>query len=113
MAQNLMPKYSNEFLNIGVGARAFGMGGAHVALVNDVIASYWNPAGLALNKNGTEIALMHSEYFAGIAKYDYLGFSTLLQNHQKVGISLIRFGIDDIPDTRFLYDANECNVSWL
>ena len=38
------PKYSNEFLQIGVGARALGMGNSLVAGVNDVTAAYWNPA---------------------------------------------------------------------
>ena len=40
------PKYSNEFLAIGVGARALGMGSAYTAVVNDVTSGYWNPAGL-------------------------------------------------------------------
>ena len=39
-------KYSNEFLNIGAGARGLGMGGAQVASVADGTAGYWNPAGL-------------------------------------------------------------------
>lgn len=39
-------KYSNEFLNIGVGSRAFGMSQSVVASANDVTAAYWNPAGL-------------------------------------------------------------------
>ena len=41
-------KYAGEFLSLGVGGRALGMGGASVALANDVTAGYWNPAGLAL-----------------------------------------------------------------
>jgi hypothetical protein len=32
---------------IGVGARALGMGGAYTAIADDVYASYWNPAGVA------------------------------------------------------------------
>ncbi|MGB6036649.1 MAG: hypothetical protein WBG42_10315, partial [Cryomorphaceae bacterium] len=39
-------KYSNEFLNIGVGARSLAMSGAGIASVTDVTAGYWNPAGL-------------------------------------------------------------------
>src|SRR4051794_16539502 len=70
------PKYSNEFLNIGVGARAFGMSNVQTAIANDVTAAYWNPAGLLNIKSKYEVALMHSEYFAGIAKYDYAGFAT-------------------------------------
>ena len=39
-------KYAGEFLNNGAGSRALGMGGAYVAVANDVTAGYWNPAGL-------------------------------------------------------------------
>jgi hypothetical protein len=39
-------KYSNEFLAIGVGADAYGMGNAVVASADGVSAAYWNPAGL-------------------------------------------------------------------
>ena len=66
-------KYSNEFLAIGVGARTMGMGGAGIADVNDATAGYWNPSRLAGIENKLDFSLMHSEYFAGIAKYDYLG----------------------------------------
>lgn len=105
-SQDLTPKYSNEFLSIGVGARALGMGGAQVGAVRDVTAAYWNPAALTGIRHQYEFSLMHAEYFAGIAQYDYLGFSTALGNQNQLAVSLIRFGVDDIPDTRFLYDAN-------
>ncbi|WP_040664515.1 putative type IX sorting system protein PorV2 [Nafulsella turpanensis] len=105
-AQTIAPKYSNEFLAIGVGARALGMGNAQVALVNDATAGYWNPAGLLSIYNDYSLSLMHAEYFAGIAQYDYAGFSTRIDSSSVIGLSLIRFGVDDIPDTRFLFDAN-------
>jgi hypothetical protein len=104
--QATAPKYSNEFLNIGVGARSFGMSNASTAITNDVTSAYWNPAGLLGIGKKYEVSLMHSEYFAGIAKYDYAGFATQIDSQSVLGLSVIRFGIDDIPDTRFLYDAN-------
>jgi hypothetical protein len=100
------PKYSNEFLNIGVGARALGMSNSYVTSVNDVTAGYWNPAGLLGIKNQHQVALMHSEYFAGIAKYDYGAFATRIDSSSVLGLSLIRFGVDDIPNTTELIDAN-------
>jgi hypothetical protein len=59
------PKYSNEFLAIGVGARALGMGYANVAAVNDVTSGYWNPAGLLGVQGDIQVGAMHSEYFRG------------------------------------------------
>jgi len=99
-------KYSNEFLQIGVGARAFGMGGSVVASANDVNAAYWNPAGLVNMESERQVSLMHSAYFAGIAKYDYAGFATFVaDNTAVISASIIRFGVDDIPDTSELIDA--------
>ncbi|HEY8399817.1 MAG TPA: PorV/PorQ family protein [Cytophagaceae bacterium] len=104
--QATAPKYSNEFLALGVGARAFGMSNVQAAIANDVTAGYWNPAGILGLKSKYEIALMHSEYFAGIAKYDYAGFATRIDSNSVIALTGIRFGVDDIPDTRYLYDAN-------
>lgn len=100
------PKYSNEFLNIGVGARALGMSNSYVTSVNDVTSGYWNPAGLCGIGNQHQISLMHSEYFAGIAKYDYGAVATRLDSSSVLGISFIRFGVDDIPNTTELINAD-------
>ena len=100
------PKYSNEFLNIGVGARALGMSNSYITSVNDVTAGYWNPAGLAYLGQKHEVSLMHSEYFAGIAKYDYAGFATRLDSASVLGFTFIRFGVDDIPNTTALINSD-------
>lgn len=105
-AQVNTPKYANEFLAIGVGARAAALGNAYVAISDDVASGYWNPAGLLRQTNDYNGILQHAEYFSGIAKYDYAAFSMPLDTASALAFSLIRFGIDDIPDTRFLYDAS-------
>ena len=100
-------KYSNEFLSIGISARAQAMGNAVIASTTDVTAGYWNPAGLAATpaEEGLQIGAMHAEWFAGVGKYDYLGFSIPFANgKRRLGISAIRFGIDGIPNTLSLYD---------
>ena len=104
-AQNT-PKYSNEFLTLGVGSRALGMGGAVTAAADDVTAGYWNPSLLLNISSDHQLSLMHAQYFNGIANYDYAGYSMGIDSLSRFGFSLIRFAVDDIPDTRFLYDAN-------
>ena len=100
-------KYSNEFLNIGAGARALSMGNAQVASVNDATAGYWNPAGLVNVKDNPQLDLMHAEYFAGIGKYDYGTLAVPISGGKRtLGISLLRFAVDDIPNTIFLVEPD-------
>ncbi len=100
-------KYSNEFLNIGAGARGLAMGNAQVASVNDATAGYWNPAGLVGVKDHPNATIMHAEYFAGIAKYDYASVAIPVQNNKRtIGFSLLRFAVDDIPNTLFLVEPD-------
>jgi hypothetical protein len=99
-------KYSNEFLNIGVSARAQAMGGAQAASIDNVTAGYWNPAGLALLKTN-QVCAMHTEWFAGIGAYDYIGVAAPLANSNRtLGFTFIRFGIDNIPNTLSLYESD-------
>jgi hypothetical protein len=104
-------KYSNEFLNVGVGARSIGMGKAFIASADDVTASYWNPAGLVRLSGRHQGGLMHAAYFAGIAKFDYLGAGTRLDEHSSLGLSVLRYGVDDIPNTIDLMDP-EGNIDY-
>ena len=98
-------KYSNEFLNIGVDAAAFGLSNAIVANTNDVNSGYWNPAGL-LQLKDKQVSLMHASYFANIANYDYVGFAMPVDEKSAFGISIIRFGVDDILDTTTLIESD-------
>lgn len=92
--------YVNEYLNIGVGGRSLALSGASVASTNDGTSSFWNPAGLMQVKTDVEINLMHAEYFSGLAKYDFGSVVKPLKSKNKViALSLIRFAVDDIPNT--------------
>lgn len=94
-------KFVNEFLNIGVGARAHGMFGAVVASSNDGTAAYWNAAGLTDIKSPLQINVMHAKWFGGIANYDYISIAKKLNSDKKAvfAFSFIRLGVDNIPNT--------------
>ena len=97
--------YSNEFLNIGVDAAALGMSKAVVATTNNVNAIYWNPAGL-VGIEDYQGSLMYASYFAGIANYNYAAFAMPIDKNSALGVSVIRFGVDDILNTTELIDSN-------
>lgn len=100
-------KYSNEFLNIGAGARGLALGSSQVASVNDGTAGYWNPAGLVGVQNVPQLNLMHAEYFAGIGKYDYASIAFPSANNKRtIGITGLRFAVDDIMNTLFLVEPD-------
>ncbi len=93
-------KYAGEFLRVGAGARAVGMGGAFLAVADDATAGYWNPAGLVYLERKS-LQYMHSEEQHSQVAYDFLGL-VLPQGGEPgkrsaLGISLIRLGVDDIP----------------
>jgi len=101
------PKYSNDFMYIGIGAHNFGKGNAVVASTNDVTAGYWNPAGLVRIPTKMQFSFMHNEYFAGIAKFDYAGIAFPIDsNKHALALNFMRFGVDDIPNTLNLIDAD-------
>jgi hypothetical protein len=108
----IVRKYSNEFLNIGAGARGLAMGGAVISNQNDVYAPMWNPAGLTEIDRDWQGAAMHAEYFESIAKYDYISFAKALDSNDGVlGISIVRLGVDNILNTTQMIDS-EGNIDY-
>ncbi|PCJ64586.1 MAG: hypothetical protein COA58_12675 [Bacteroidetes bacterium] len=103
------PKYSNEFLSIGVGARAFGMSNSVIASTDDVTSGFWNPAGLVGQKDKLQLSFMHSNYFNGLANYDYLALSTKVKDNAALSFSMVRFGVDGIPNTLDLIRNGQIN----
>lgn len=91
-------KYAGEFIAIGVGGRALGLGGAYAALANDVSAGYWNPAGLS-RLTYPQITLMHDERFGGLVNYDYGAGALPLGVNASLAFSAIRLGVDNIANT--------------
>jgi hypothetical protein len=103
-------KYAGEFMAIGVGGRALGLGGAHVALVDDATAGYWNPGALA-RIDFPETVIMHDERFGSLINYDFVGLALPYGSDESLGLSVLRLGVDGIPDTRNAWiDANANGV---
>jgi hypothetical protein len=66
--------FGGQFLKIGVGARAAGMGGAYVAMADDATAVFWNAAGIARVEEGkSQISLNHANWPAELS-YDQVGY---------------------------------------
>lgn len=104
-------KYSNEFLNIGIGGRAMAMSGSVVASTADVSSCYWNPAGLLKMEDNVQIFAMHNEQFAGIANHDFGSVGFKLNESSAAAISFIRLGVDGIPNTLYLMQDGQINYS--
>jgi hypothetical protein len=108
-AQTKIAKYAGEFMTLGNSARSYGMGGAFTGIANDVSTVFYNPAGLA-NLNYPQIALMHSEQFGDLVNYDYGAVAIPFQEDMSFGLSVMRLGVDGIPDTREALVDPEGNV---
>lgn len=93
-------KYANAFLEIGVGARALGMGGAFCGIADDGHAFYWNPAGTALLKK-PRISAMYGPQFGSLSNplgnYQFVGYAQPLKGDVVLGFNWIRLAVDDIP----------------
>jgi len=96
----LASKYAGEFLTLGMGARAAGLGGAYSSIANDATAPYWNPAGVSL-VNRKEIMGMHSEIFGGAVRYDCIGIVFPADN-SAFGANLFLLSIRNIKFTEDL-----------
>ncbi len=101
-----VPTYSNEFLTIGVGARAFAMGNSVIASQQKSEANYWNPSQLLKEPYTYDATITHAALLGGLSNYDYLGLSMQLNSNNALGISFIRLGVDDIPNTLNLMDQD-------
>lgn len=86
-------KYAGEFLRLGAGARAAGMGDAVTPLIDDATATYWNPAGLALLRK-RELTFMHAEQFGDAINYDVVSYGIPVPGVGGIGITLLRLGIE-------------------
>ena len=92
-AQNLFPILGGQragtsvftFLNIGVSARAVGMGESVVAINQDAASIYYNPAIIAQLED-TEVSISQIKWPAGI-NYDYFSMTRRIFGRNYVGFN--------------------------
>ncbi len=102
-------KFAGEFMALGGGARAMGMGGAFSAVAGDASTVFWNPAGIS-GFDKRQVLLMHSERFGQLVNYNFATYvmpTQLLKADKEAsfGFGMIHLGTDDIPVTNNLvYD---------
>jgi len=98
-------RFAGDFLSLGSGARALGMGETFVAVTDGATSSYYNPAGLA-NLTVRELNLMHSEQFGGLENYNTISYAMPVTDGISAGISLVHLGVGNIKYTR-LWDPSK------
>ena len=82
------------FLEIGIGSRAIGMGGAFVATANDASAMYWNPAGLG-KLNSAELIFVHTQWLADIT-FQYAGAILPIRGLGTLGASITTMNMGEM-----------------
>ncbi|MFH1282632.1 MAG: PorV/PorQ family protein [bacterium] len=85
-----------QFLKLGVGARAIGMGEAYSAVAADPTAIYWNPAGLAAISEHS-LSLMHAVWFESIY-YDYFAYAQPIGAYGVIGLGIQYLSAGDIVE---------------
>ncbi|OGU69027.1 MAG: hypothetical protein A2279_14835 [Stygiobacter sp. RIFOXYA12_FULL_38_9] len=70
---------AGQFLKIGPGARALGMGGTYVGISDDIYAAYYNPAGIAISKGNGQVTFNHSQWLADV-NYDFAAASLNMES---------------------------------
>jgi len=88
-----------NFLEIGVGARAMGMGGAYTAIAQDVTALYWNPAGIS-HITGVSASLSVADLYGGLGiRHVFAGAVMPVGSSGAIGVSYIQLSSGDIERT--------------
>ncbi len=99
-------KYAGDYMSIGGGARALGMGGAFAAIADDASTLYWNPAGIS-GFERRQALFMHTEQFGDLLNYNFAAFVTPVswvapERDASLGFALVHLGAGDIIVTNGL-----------
>jgi len=86
---------AGSFVRDGIGARAFGMGGAFVSIADGVSTVLWNPAGLA-QLDGINVGGMYTDKFGQGIYFQSVGATARISDFG-AGLTMARSSIEDIP----------------
>ena len=86
---------AGSFVRDGIGARAFGMGGAFVSIADGVSTTVWNPAGLA-QLDGINVGGMYTDKFGQGIYFQSVGATARISDFG-IGLTMARSSIEDIP----------------
>ncbi len=86
---------SANFLEVETGARAMGMGGAFVAVADDVTALHWNPAGLA-SLEGFQIFGMRTSVYSVDGLVEDSAMAAYGTGRRGFGVGWMRTGAEDL-----------------
>ncbi len=88
-----------QFLKIGQGARAVGMGDAYTAVSDDINAIFWNGAGL-IHVEKFAYQANYTRWLAGTELYSLAAvYNTHSSRGEVIGISVINQQVDPIEET--------------
>lgn len=88
-----------QFLKIAPDARASGLAQSYIAVVNDVTALYWNPAGITkVDTFKWHLTAGHTDYFAG-TQLQHAGMVHQIGGDAFLGLSMVYFNSGDMPVT--------------
>ncbi len=86
-----------QFLKIGIGARALGMGESYVAIANDAEALYWNPAGISRFIKHS-VFFSHTQWVVDI-DLEYAGLVYHLDDMNSIGVAFTYLHTDEMKET--------------
>jgi hypothetical protein len=92
VAESNNARATADFLNIGVSARAAGMGGAYTSIADDASAAYWNPSGLT-SIDRPQLIISHFAWYQDIS-YEYMAIALPVGEKYSlsIGASYLNYG---------------------
>jgi len=109
-AQNKVGTTAANFLNIPVGGKAAGMGGAYTSLADDPTALFWNPG--AISRGGrSDVYTSITNYFVD-ARHTWFGAQYMLTASDALGLSLNSLNYGDWEEVTTVENPEGTGEYW-